>query len=141
MALSTPSTTNKSAIQVVESFLAAMEALDMARVVEHLAPDVVYQNVPLPAAHGKDAVVKTLRGFERVMTGFEVKMHNIAERNGVVLTERTDILKGPLLYLDIRVNGTFEVRDGKIVLWRDYADMGETLLKLLVGPVRRFLHR
>ena len=75
------------------------------------------------------------------MTAFRVEMHNIAERDGVVLTERTDILIGPLLYLDIRVNGTFEVRDGKIVLWRDYFDVGESVLKLLAGPVRRLIHR
>ncbi len=46
------------------------------------------------------------------MNRFDVKLHNV----GVVLTERTDILAGPVLYVDIWVCGTFEVRDGKIVL-------------------------
>jgi limonene-1,2-epoxide hydrolase len=128
-------------IAVVESFFASMEAHDLEGALAHLAPDVVYQNYPLPADHAIEAVTRTLRRFEGVMTGFEVQMHNIAERDGVVLTERTDILTGPLLYLDIRVNGTLEVRDGRIVLWRDYFDVGEALLKLLVGPVRKLVGR
>ncbi|MCB9598354.1 MAG: nuclear transport factor 2 family protein [Sandaracinaceae bacterium] len=137
--MSTPSETE--ATTVVETFLAKMEALDLDGALALLADDIVYQNYPLPADRGIDAVSKTLRGFGKVMTAFRVEMHNIAERDGVVLTERTDILIGPLLYLDIRVNGTFEVRDGKIVLWRDYFDVGESVLKLLAGPVRRLIHR
>ena len=38
------------------------------------------------------------------------------------------------------MNGTFEVKDGKIVVWRDYFDVGETVLKLLIGPLRRRMH-
>ena len=75
------------------------------------------------------------------MTRFHVDMHNIAEREGTVPTERTDVFIGPLLYLDTRVNGTFEVVEGKIVLWRDYFDAGETLWKLAAGPLRRLMHR
>lgn len=134
------SSAGSDAIAVVEAFFERMEALDMEGAFALLADDVVYQNYPLPADRGVEAVKKTLRGFARVMTEFRVEMHNIAERDGVVLTERTDVLVGPLLYLDIRVNGTFEVRDGKIVLWRDYFDVGESVLKLLVGPLRRRLH-
>ncbi len=130
-----------SPIEVVEKFFERMEALDLDGACALLAEDVVYQNYPLPADHGYAAVTKTLRRFERVMTEFHVDMHNIAEREDTVLTERTDILVGPLLYLDIRVNGTFEVVDGKIVLWRDYFDVGETLWKLAAGPIRRRMHR
>ena len=66
-------------------------------------------------------------------------MKNIAARDGVVLTERVDILSGPALYLDIWVCGTLEVRDGKITLWRDYFDLASLLGKLVTGPVRSVL--
>ena len=128
------------AIAVVEDFLGALEALDTERALALLADDVTYQNYPLPADRGKPAVTKTLKRFLVLVDQFRVENHNIAERDGVVLTERTDVLIGPFVYLDIRVNGTFEVRDGKIVAWRDYFDVGETLLKLLVGPLRRRFH-
>jgi limonene-1,2-epoxide hydrolase len=37
------------------------------------------------------------------------------------------------------VCGTFEVRDGKIVLWRDRFDVGAFLFQLMTSPLRRFL--
>ena len=126
-------------IDVVQSFLRALEAKDLDTALSLLSEDVVYQNVPLPADRGKAAVARTLRSFQRLFTGFEVRMRNIAERDGVVLTERVDVLSGPLLYLDIWVCGTFEVRDGRITLWRDYFDLAETAAKIVVSPVRKLL--
>ncbi len=128
-----------SPIRVVEAFLAALERQDLDAAASYLADDVVYQNVPLPAHQGKAAVLRTLKAFERIVTEFHVIMRNIAERNGVVLTERVDILSGSLLYLDIWVCGTFEVKEGKIALWRDYFDLAEVTGKLLVGPVRKLI--
>ncbi len=130
-----------SDLAVVEAFLDALVAMDFDRATALLDDDVVYQNVPLPPDRGKDAVVRTLKRFLKVVDRFEVEMHHIAERDGVVLTERTDILSGPLLYLDIWVCGTFEVRDGKITLWRDYFDVASVLTKLVTGPVRKLLGR
>jgi limonene-1,2-epoxide hydrolase len=129
----------ESPITVVESFLGALQAKEFDRAVSLLADDVVYQNVPFPADRGKAAVVRTLKLFEKIVTDFEVRMRNIAAQGGTVLTERVDVLSGPLLYLDIKVCGTFEVRDGKIVLWRDYFDLAETTAKLLVSPLRKLL--
>jgi limonene-1,2-epoxide hydrolase len=128
-------------IAVVESFFSAFAAKDMERALALMSDDIVYQNVPFPADRGKPAVTRTLQAFGKVMTGFAVEMKNIAARDGVVLTERVDILKGPLIYLDIWVCGTFEVRDGKIVLWRDYFDLASTAAKLLVSPLRWIMMR
>jgi limonene-1,2-epoxide hydrolase len=135
----TASARAESPIEVVQAFLRALEATDLDRAAAYLADDVVYQNVPLPADHGKPAVLKTLKSFQHLFNGFEVQMKNIAEKDGVVLTERVDILSGPFLYLDIWVCGTFEVKGGKITLWRDYFDVAESTFKLLVGPVRKLL--
>lgn len=125
----------------VTAFLDALARKDTEVAMALLADDIVYQNVPLPADHGKAAVARTLRSFERFVTGFEVQMKNIAARDGVVLTERIDVLSGSLLYLDIWVCGTFEVRDGKITLWRDYFDIAQLTLKLVTGPLRKLLGR
>jgi len=131
----------QSPIAVVQDFLGALQQKDLERAASYLADEVVYQNVPLPADRGKPAVLRTLESFQRFVTGFEVRMRNIAERDGVVLTERVDVLSGPFVYLDIWVCGTFEVREGKITLWRDYFDLAECAGKLLVGPLRKLLRR
>ena len=132
---------NEADIAVVEAFLAAFQALDLDGALALMADDVVYQNVPFPADRGKAAVTRTLKGFSKVMSGFEVKMKNIAANNGIVLTERVDILQGKLLYLDIWVCGTFEVKDGKIALWRDYFDLASATTKLFTGPFRKLFGR
>jgi limonene-1,2-epoxide hydrolase len=126
-------------IAIVEDFLAKLEAGDLDGALALLADDVVYENVPFPKARGKRATEQTLRSFLRLFDTFRVTMHNIAARDGVVLTERTDVLSGRLLHLDIWVCGTFEVRGGKITLWRDRFDLVETTAKLLTGPLRKLL--
>jgi limonene-1,2-epoxide hydrolase len=124
-------------LAVVESFLAALEVKDVETAAALLADDVVYQNVPLPPDRGKDAVLRTLNRMNSFVNHLEVKVHHAAERDGVVLTERTDVLSGPLLYLDIWVCGIFELRDGKITLWREYFDMVSVVTKLFTGPFRK----
>ena len=130
-----------SAIATVEAFFDAFHALDMDRALDLMADDVVYQNVPFPADRGKAAVARTLKGFGRIMTGFDVKMRNIAARDGVVLTERVDILTGPLIHLELWVCGTFEVKDGQITLWRDYFDLATAATQVVTGPIRKLLGR
>ena len=126
-------------VAIVEAFLHALEAKDTERAFSLLGDDVVYQNVPLPPDRGKAAVVRTLRALERFVTGFRVTMVNIAARGDVVLTERVDVLSGPFVHVDIWVCGTFEVRGGKIVLWRDYFDLAEATTKLFTGKILRVL--
>ena len=127
-------------IEVVETFLRSLEKGDRDGAFALLADDVVYQNVPFPPDRGKDAVMRTFARFEKVMTGFKVEMKNIAANGDVVLTERVDILTGPLLHLDIWVCGTFEVKNGRITLWRDYFDLAEVTAKLIASPIRKLLN-
>ena len=128
-------------IEVVEAFLAALERLDIDAAVALLAPDVVYQNVPLPAARGVRAVEKQLRWLGRYGRGFEVRWHNVAANGPVVLTERTDVLTiGPVAG-SFWVCGTFEVRDGRIVLWRDRFDFVDVTWSFVRGAAQAVLGR
>ncbi|UJR84534.1 limonene-1,2-epoxide hydrolase family protein [Sandaracinus amylolyticus] len=124
-------------IRVVQSFLDALSAFDIDRVLSMLSDDIVYQNVPFPPDRGRAQVERTLRLFGRVASELEIRVHHIAENDGIVLTERTDLIRGPALDLAFWCCGTFEVRDGKIVLWRDRFDTAELTLQLLTSPIRR----
>lgn len=114
--------TERTPIETVRAFLGALEDLDIDAAVELLADGAVYQNVPLPPARGKLAVERQLRFMAKYGTGFEVRMHNIAAEGSTVLTERTDVLIRGNWRSEFWVCGTFETRDGKITLWRDYFD-------------------
>jgi limonene-1,2-epoxide hydrolase len=117
----------------VTAFLAALEELNLDAALALVADDIVYQNVPLPPARGIGAVRKQLSSMLRHSTGFEARIRNLAADGPVVLTERVDVLKYRALTAEFWVCGTFEVRDGRIVLWRDYFDWATFLTSSVLG--------
>lgn len=133
------STTSDDPIEVVRSFLAALERLDIDAAVDLLTDDVRYQNVPFPAAKGIDAVEKQLRWLGRYGDGFEVEWINVAADGGTVLTERTDVLVVGRVRAAFWVCGTFEVRGGKISLWRDRFDFVDFTWSWIWGGAKALL--
>jgi len=128
-----------AAIEVVTSFLGALERTDIAAARDLLHPDVTYQNVPFPPARGVRAVERQLSALERYFNGFEVVHHNIAANGSIVLTERTDVLIVGPVRAAFWVCGTFEVRDGKILLWRDRFDFVDVALAFVRGGIKALL--
>jgi limonene-1,2-epoxide hydrolase len=109
--------------QVVERFLELLRSGDADGAAELLAMDVEYANVGLPTMRGR-ARVRRIFGatLGSAGFGFEVYMHAMSADGPTVLTERTDVLKFRRLRIQFWVVGRFDVHDGQIVLWRDYAD-------------------
>ncbi|MCV7400649.1 nuclear transport factor 2 family protein [Mycobacterium fragae] len=112
--------------RTVEVFLNALQDEDFETASAALADDLVYQNVGLPTIYGRDRAMRLFRRMEG-RAGFEVKIHRIAADGSAVLTERTDALIFGPLRLQFWVCGVFEVRDGRITLWRDYFDFYDML--------------
>lgn len=123
-------------VEVVRGFLAALEELDVDRALTYVTPEVVYQNVPLPPARGIAAFEKQMRLLAKYGSGFEAEVHHIAADGPIVLTERTDVLEAGSWRARFWVCGTFEVRDGRIVLWRDYFDWTTVIASSVRGGVR-----
>lgn len=132
-----PDTTSTATeIEVVRSYFSALERKDIAGVLALTDPEIVYQNVPLPPARGTAAFEKQMRWIERYLSGFEARIHNIAAEGATVLTERTDVIEVGRVRAEFWVCGTLEVRDGKVVLWRDYFDYADVTVAFLKGAVR-----
>jgi limonene-1,2-epoxide hydrolase len=121
---------------VVRGFLGDLERLDVEAAAQKLADDVVYQNVPLPAARGRRAVETQLRWLVRYGSGFEVRYHNLAVNGTTVLTERNDVLIFGPVRADFWVCGTFEVVDGHITLWRDRFDFFDFTFAFVRGAAQ-----
>ncbi|MGD1059255.1 MAG: limonene-1,2-epoxide hydrolase family protein [Solirubrobacteraceae bacterium] len=86
-----------------------------------MARNVEYVNVGLPAIHGRERVRRVLQAsLGPSAAGFEVYMHTISANRSSVMTERTDVLLYRRLRIQFWVCGRFDIRDGEIVLWRDY---------------------
>nr|WP_230595615.1 limonene-1,2-epoxide hydrolase family protein [Rhodococcus sp. 15-649-1-2] len=122
--------------EVVEGMFDALRNRDVERVVDRLDDAVVWHNVGLPRVRGKRRVGKFMRLLAKPQYGFDVTIHNIASDGDTVLTERTDVLIWRRLRIEFWVCGTFELRDGKILVWRDYFDNVDFLEGLIKGALR-----
>ncbi|MCE9515158.1 MAG: nuclear transport factor 2 family protein [Mycobacterium sp.] len=121
----------------VEVLLSALQAQDIDAAGAVLDENLVYENVGFPTIRGRARAMKLFRGMEG-RARFEVKTHRIAVNGSTVLTERTDALVFGPVRLQFWVCGVFEVRDGRITLWRDYFDMFDftkAIARGLVGAV------
>lgn len=123
-------------IDTVNAFLAALEDLDIDRAMTYVAPEILYQNVSLPAIRGSKMFGRVMRAAAKAGSGFEARVHRIAANGPVVLTERTDVLEAGALRVEFWVCGVFEIRDGRIVLWRDYFDWAAFLAGFARGVLR-----
>lgn len=108
---------------------------------------IVYTNVGLPSVRGKERFSTVMRGLNGKYVSFDAEILAIsADDDGVVLTERIDELTVGPLRMVFWVCGRNEVRDGRIVLWRDYFDFWNVtrafvrgVAALAVPPLRRRL--
>ena len=82
------------------------------------------------AVHGIDQVRATLGPFVARFDEVDWPVSRIAATgtadSGTVFTERVDRFRAGETWLELPVVGVFEVRDGRISLWRDYFDLGST---------------
>lgn len=108
--------------RVVETFLYALRDKDFDAADTVLDDDLVYENVGYTTVRGRHRTMKIMRGLSRPSMGFDVKFHRVAVDGTSVLTERTDVLAFGPFAAQFWVCGVFEVRDGRITLWRDYFD-------------------
>ena len=111
---------------IVREFCSAFPTRDLATIERLLDDSAVYHNVGMEPAVGKEASLASIKGFFDMFESMEFKMLALAADGDTVLTERTDVLTVNGVAAPVPVMGTFEVRDGRIVAWRDYFDMGLT---------------
>ena len=116
----------ESPIEVVRRFCAAWsDGLGAGELAAFFTDDAVYHNIPLAPVTGRDDIATTIGSFTSGVEGIEFRVINIVADGPIVMTERVDVFKLPDKSIELPVMGTFEVRDSKIVAWRDYFDMNQ----------------
>ena len=109
--------------RLVEEFCGAWAKRDVDGILGYFAPDAVYHNIPLDPAVGLDAIRAVLEMFVPPADEIEFVIHKIMSNDDTVFTERTDRFVTNGKSIALPVAGVFEMRDGKIVAWRDYFDL------------------
>ncbi|MBO6566500.1 MAG: nuclear transport factor 2 family protein [Pseudomonadales bacterium] len=108
--------------EIVMSFINCWNTLDWDGAAALLTDDVVWDNVPMETMEGKAVVDAAMRGMAPDAVDWEVLA--IAEDGDRVWTERIDKFDMPGgKRVELPVMGTFDIRDGKIAVWRDYFDL------------------
>ncbi|MFD3702816.1 limonene-1,2-epoxide hydrolase family protein [Nocardia sp. NPDC058658] len=129
------------AVTIVREFFGALELGVVDEALDLLDPAIVWKNTSLPTLRGKNRVATVLRGLDRPKLGFSADMHHIAADGDIVLTDRTDYLHVGPVRIGFWVSGTFELRDGRIVLWDDHFSKGNVVRGAVVGVVKAITGR
>ncbi|MCV7113396.1 nuclear transport factor 2 family protein [Mycolicibacterium setense] len=106
---------------VVRTEIAAWATNDVDEVMSHFADDATFDIGPdWPKLAGREAIYDLMKVFFGRGKVVDLEIRHLAVDGDVVLMERFDhwVMEGtPLSW---PVMGSYQVRDGKIVAWREY---------------------
>lgn len=115
---------------IVHDFVASWASNDVEKVLAYVTDDCFYHNVPLAPLKGKAAMREFLAPFfeeNAFATNFVLVpeiLHTVSDGN-IVMEERMDHYTIGKRHFDIPVAGYFEIKDGRISVWKDYFDMAQ----------------
>ncbi len=109
--------------KIVNDFCKCWNRRNLEEIMSYFADDAVYHNMPVDPAKGKDAIRATINTFLPGSTYVEFKVLHTASTGEVVFNERVDMFEMNGKRIELPVAGVFQIKNGKIALWRDYFDM------------------
>jgi limonene-1,2-epoxide hydrolase len=112
--------------ELVTALIKANEARDIDALLAVLTDDARYENVPMSVLTGHDEIRSMLEGFLASAKEVAWEVLHQVEQGNVVMNERVDrFVMADGKNVALRVAGVFEIRDGKVSVWRDYFDLNE----------------
>lgn len=122
--------------ELVRTFINHIEAKNLDAACALMTDDCEYDNVPMSKVFGTEAVKQVLGPFTAGCSEIDwviVRQSSAGDMtSGVVLNERIDRFKMGERWVELPLAGVFEVKNGKISLWRDYFDLA-TFQKAMAG--------
>lgn len=109
---------------IVEEFIRAWSRLDASELADYFAEDGVYHNIPAVPVVGRENIRQFIAGFIKPWTHTNWVISNILADGDLVMVERLDKTRTSAGDVDLPCVGVFVLKEGKIVVWRDYFDMG-----------------
>lgn len=109
--------------EIVRDFIAAWSRLNVDEIVAYFAPDGTYYNMMNKLVSGHDNLRRFIGGFVKDWTRTTWDILNIVAHGNIVMAERLDRTLVAGKSVDLPCCGVFELKDGKIRMWRDYFDL------------------
>jgi limonene-1,2-epoxide hydrolase len=116
--------------KIIREFIQAWSRLDPEELSSYFSQDGVYHNMPAAPVGGRENVKKMIAGFTRTWTETRWEILHILSSRDVVVAERVDHTRAGDKSVALACTGVFEMKDGKIKVWRDYFDLA-TYLKAM----------
>ena len=131
MEIAVTKTRRNPSLALVEDTLDALTRLDANAVLANFADEVVWLSPPLPLMRGKNTVERGVRLLVWALRAYGYRDAQFAVDGDRVFVERVeDLSLGPFT-IELPVSSVIELRDGKVIAWRDYYDSITFLLNLL----------
>jgi len=108
---------------VVKRYMDAMEKMDFDAGLAYVADDCEYINGPNPPARGPEGVRGELAPFFAPILENQFIIRRQAVAGNTVFIERLDRHRIKEGWFELPVTGVFEVKNGKIVYWREYFNL------------------
>jgi limonene-1,2-epoxide hydrolase len=122
-------------LQIVRSFMKAMEVLDYDTGLQFIAADCDYINPPpINAVKGPEGVRAFLEPFFAPTLENEFRILCEAEAGQTVFLERLDRHRLKDKWVELPVTGVYEVKGGLITRWRDYFDAATIMAQWPSAP-------
>lgn len=109
--------------QIIRDFIAAWSHLDTDELVDYFTEDGIYHNMPIDPVQGTENLRAFIKGFLANWTKTDWEIRTLVSHGDTVVAERMDRTVADGKPVDLPCVGVFEMRDGKITVWRDYFDM------------------
>jgi limonene-1,2-epoxide hydrolase len=110
--------------QVVVEFFSAFDRLDLEGALSYLTEDCVHDDKPVGIHRGKEEIRRFFAPQMKELKSFRAELKETWSGGNLVMHERVDWIElqgGKKAALPVM--GAFEIRAGKIAVWRDYYDM------------------
>jgi len=109
--------------RIIRNFIAAWSRLDADELVGYFAADGVYHNMPARPVKGTENLRKFIATFLSNWDKTDWDILNLLAAGDIVMVERLDRTMAGGKPVNLPCFGIFEMRGGKIAVWRDYFDM------------------
>ena len=109
--------------RIVRKFIAAWSRLDANELVEYFTEDGVYHNMPAKPVKGRENLREFIGAFLASWNKTEWDIVNLLSDGDIVMVERLDRTVADGKPVNLPCCGVFQMKNGRIEVWRDYFDM------------------
>ena len=110
-------------IEIIRNFICAWSRLDPNELADFFTDGGSYHNMPTQPVSGHDDLRNFISGFLSGWEKTDWEILHLLAAGDIVMVERIDRTVAGGKTVELPCFGIFEMKEGKLAVWRDYFDM------------------